>query len=45
MFEDFLRKVWTDKIEFEKLDIPDPERVPIGPGRVIVDGLGFSYSA
>lgn len=45
VFEDFLRKVWADKIEFRKLDIPDPERVPIGPGHVATDDLGFSYSA
>ncbi|MFZ0836088.1 MAG: hypothetical protein WAM77_01430 [Xanthobacteraceae bacterium] len=42
VFEDFLRKVWADKIEFGKLDIPDPERVPIGPGQVVTDDLGFS---
>jgi hypothetical protein len=45
VFEDFLRKVWADKIEFEKLDIPNPERVPIGPGHVVTDDLGFSCSA
>ena len=45
VFEDFLRKVWADKIEFRKLDILDPERVPIGPGHVTTDDLGFSYSA
>jgi cytochrome P450 len=45
VFEDFLRKVWADKIEFGKLDIPDPERVPIGPGHVVTDDLGFSGSA
>jgi hypothetical protein len=44
VFEDFLRKVWADKIEFGKLDIPDPERVPIGPGQVVADDLGFSCS-
>ena len=45
VFEDFLRKVWADKIKFEKLDIPNPERVPIGPGHVVTDDLGFSCSA
>jgi cytochrome P450 len=29
-FEDFLRKVWRDKIEFVKLNIPNPEPLPIG---------------
>jgi hypothetical protein len=45
VFEDFLRKVWADEIEFKKLDIPDLERVPIGPGHVVTDDLGFSCSA
>ncbi|MBV9629454.1 MAG: hypothetical protein JO230_15270 [Xanthobacteraceae bacterium] len=44
VFEDFLRKVWADNIEFGKLEIPDPERVPIGPGQVVTDDLGFSRS-
>jgi cytochrome P450 len=42
VFKDFLRKVWTDKVEFGKLDIPNPERVPIGPGQVVTDDLSFS---
>ena len=41
VFEDFLRKVWKDKIEFEKLDIATPEPVPIGPTTVIGDNVGF----
>jgi hypothetical protein len=45
VFEDFVSKVWRDKIAFEKLDIPDPERVPIGPGHVTTDDVGFSCSA
>jgi hypothetical protein len=45
VFEDFLSKVWSDKIAFEKLDLPDPERVPIGPGHVTTDDFGFSCSA
>jgi hypothetical protein len=36
VFEDFLRKVWADKIAFQKLDIPE---------RVITDDVDFSYSA
>jgi len=31
VFEDFLRKVWKNKIEFHKLDIASPEPLPIGP--------------
>ena len=41
VFEDFLRKVWSDKIEFVKLDLPSAGQVPIGPGAVIVDDIGF----
>jgi cytochrome P450 len=42
VFEDFLRKVWTNKIEFEKLKIANPERLPIGPTTVISDDVGFT---
>ncbi len=41
-FEDFLRKVWSDKIQFVKLNIANPEPLPIGPGTVIGDDMGFS---
>jgi cytochrome P450 len=41
VFEDFLRKVWKSRIEFVKLDIPDPEPLPIGPTTVIGDNVGF----
>ena len=33
---------WRDKIEFQKLDIPNPEPLPIGPTTVIGDNVGFS---
>jgi hypothetical protein len=42
VMEDFLRKVWHDKIVFEKLNLPNPGRVPIGPTEVIDDNIGFS---
>jgi cytochrome P450 len=42
VFEDFLRKVWNDKIEFVNLHLPNPRKVPIGPNAVIVDDIGFS---
>jgi cytochrome P450 len=45
VFEDFLRKVWKDKIEFEKLDIANPEPLPIGPTTVIGDNVGFTRAA
>lgn len=41
VFEDFLRTVWNNKIEFVKLDIAKPEVLPIGPTTVINDDLGF----
>jgi cytochrome P450 len=43
--EDFLRKVWKSKIEFEKLDIADPEPVAIGSAGVISDKVGFTRAA
>ena len=42
VFEDFLRKVWRDKIEFVKLNLPSPGEVPVGPGAVIEDDIGFT---
>jgi cytochrome P450 len=45
VFEDFLRKVWKSGIEFQKLDIADPEPLPIGPTTVIGDNVGFMRKA
>ena len=45
VFEDFLRKVWKERIEFVKLNIANPEPVPIGPTTVIGDNVGFVRSA
>ena len=45
VFEDFLRKVWRDKIVFRRLNLPNPGEVPIGPNAVIQDDLGFSRLA
>src|SRR6476659_8099177 len=42
VFEDFLRKVWKSGIQFHKLDIANPEPLPIGPTTVIGDNVGFS---
>jgi cytochrome P450 len=42
VFKDFLKKVWNDKIEFAKLDLPDPEKLPVGPKTVIDDNIGFT---
>jgi hypothetical protein len=44
VFSDFLRKVWRDKIVFRNLNQPNPGRVPVGPGAVIDDDIGFSRS-
>ena len=41
VFSDLLRKVWTDKIEFEHLDILNPAKIPAGPLIVVDDDLGF----
>ncbi len=42
VFEDFLRKVWRDKIAFQSLNLPNPRRVPIGPSAVIDDNITFA---
>jgi hypothetical protein len=45
VFEDFLHKVWRDKIVFRKLNLANPGRVPVGPNAVIQDDIGFVRSA
>ena len=45
VFADFLRKVSRDKIVFHSLHQPRAGRVPVGPGAVIDDDIGFSRSA
>jgi hypothetical protein len=42
VFEDFFRKVRKSRIEFERLDIADPEPLPIGPATVVNDNVGFT---
>jgi cytochrome P450 len=42
VFEDFLRKVWRDKIVFRKLDLANPARVPLGLNAVIQDDIAFN---
>ncbi len=41
VFEDFLHKVAKDKIEFVNLPLTNPKKVPVGPGAVIDDMIGF----
>ena len=43
--EDFLRKVWNDKITFSKLDLTNAALVPIGPRTVIGDNIGFNIES
>jgi cytochrome P450 len=45
VFEDFLRKVWRDKIAFQNLALPSSGKVPIGPNAVIDDNIGFTRPA
>ena len=40
-FEDFLKTVWLNKVDFVKLAHPSPEMLPIGPSTVIPDDIGF----
>jgi hypothetical protein len=36
-----LEKVWKDKISFVKLDLENPESVPVNPGTVLNDDVSF----
>ena len=45
VFEDFLRTTWKNGIDFVKLDVADPEVLPIGPSTVIRDDIGFTRRA
>jgi hypothetical protein len=42
VFSELLRKVWADKIEFERLDLASPAKIPAGPLIVVDDTIGFS---
>lgn len=41
VFEDFLRKVWKEKIQFVDLKLVSAKKVPVGPTAVIEDKIGF----
>jgi len=45
VFEDFLKTVWKNKVEFAKLTVAKPEVLPIGPLTVINDDIGFKRQA
>lgn len=42
LFKDFLRKVWRDKIQFQRLSLTNPKKVPVGPTAVVYDNIGFT---
>ncbi|MEC4818130.1 MAG: hypothetical protein SAK29_33395 [Scytonema sp. PMC 1069.18] len=42
VIKDFLRKVWNSNIEFEFLELPNPQKLPVGPTTVIDDNIGFT---
>jgi len=39
--KEFLRAVWKDKISFVKLELENPEKVPVSPGTVLNDDVAF----
>ena len=41
LFKDLLRKVWSEKIEFTRINIDNPELLPVGPHTVVSDNIGF----
>ena len=40
--EEFLRRVWKDKISFTKLDLASPDKAPENPGAVLNDDIACS---
>jgi cytochrome P450 len=41
VIKDVLRKVWDDGIVFERLDLDEPQPLPVGPVVVIEDDIAF----
>jgi cytochrome P450 len=39
--KEFLRTVWRDGIEFVRLDLEQPAKIPVSPRTVIDDNIGF----
>jgi cytochrome P450 len=39
--KEHLRKVWKEKVSFVKLDLQDPEKMPVNPGTVLFDNMAF----
>lgn len=42
LFKNVLRKVWDEGITFQRLDLDEPETLPVGPITLIEDDIGFS---
>ena len=40
-FKDLLRKVWSEKIAFTRLNIDPAKLLPVGPATVVPDNIGF----
>jgi hypothetical protein len=40
-FKDLLRKVWSEKIAFMRLNIDPAELLAVGPATVVPDNIGF----
>ena len=41
-FKELLRTTWNEKFEFITLEVEHPEKLPVGPGIVIEDPIGFT---
>ena len=39
--KELLRKVWQDGLEFVRLDLEQPAKLPVSPRTVIDDNIGF----
>ena len=44
VIKDFLRNVWNNNIQFNRLDLTKPEEVPVGPKTIVSDDIGFSIT-
>lgn len=44
VLKEFLKLVWSEKIEFQKLGIPEPELLPVAPSTFARDNIGFYRS-
>jgi hypothetical protein len=42
--KEFLRTVWKNEIAFVRLGVATPEKLPVGPGTLIPDNIGFKMA-